>query len=66
MSLWDDFRSGLGGSSNEINPASGLPMNEGSMFDVAGNAWGTDSSDFGMSDSTGMDSGIGGDDFGGW
>jgi hypothetical protein len=26
-----------------INPASGLPMMGGSMFDVAGNAYGTDS-----------------------
>ena len=40
----------------DINPANGLPMIQGTTIDIEGNAYGTDSQDFGV---TGFDIGTG-------
>lgn len=52
MSFWNFLFGGTDSqSTNTINPANGLPMVNDTFIDVAGNTYGTDSSDWGGSSS---------------
>ena len=50
MSIWNFLFGGTDSqSTNTINPANGLPMVSDTFIDVAGNPYGTDSSDWSSS-----------------